>query len=679
MTNALRSQLELNNTDFVTKMVQAGQVTEREAAKIVRAYKYAGDQARALAKTQQSANDAVGGFADSAHAAGRASSGMTRELIVLGHELATGRYTRFGGSLLVLAEYSQTATKALSLLVGPVGMVIGAVAALGILLHAGASEQDKFNTSLVRTGNFAGVTAASFDDMANRVSAATHSTIGTSKEALQELVNTGQIGQRSLESAGRATVAMERLTGESADKIAGDFAKMSEGVAKWAGEHNRSMHFITVAQYEEIAAMEKAGNTAGAMQKVFDAVNAKNAELTQSTGNLAKAWDWVAHKVSDAKQALADWGKDKTTSQLLDQALKDLDRYQKTLTGYVQNDSSAKDIHAVETKIMKEQVLISNLKEKLRLEEKSANLQSSQGMKDQKAIDALMNPHKSAEIKLPHGMAGRISQEEIKKLMEDALPQASQRDLLRMIEHGQGTNAGLFDKMYPKANSSEILKSQKDNASAHRLFIEQEIKDAETLSKTFTKYKPAQDTGYTEAINKYLKSIGDGTKFAETMVNGSMKRMEDAIMNFAATGKLSFRDLWTFMAQEYLRNLIKMGEQKLLGSATGSGGGVNWGSVISTVAGFFGFGGVNGSHANGLASVPYDGYIAELHKGEKVQTAVEAAADRNGSRSPTINMSTSIGSVGAGVNRAEMAGAMAQNNRAQKAQLQRLRLQGLLT
>lgn len=32
---------------------------------------------------------------------------------------------------------------------------------------------------------------------------------------------------------------------------------------------------------------------------------------------------------------------------------------------------------------------------------------------------------------------------------------------------------------------------------------------------------------------------------------------------------------------------------------------------------------VDGSHANGLASVPYDGYIAELHKGERVLTAEE--------------------------------------------------------
>ena len=33
---------------------------------------------------------------------------------------------------------------------------------------------------------------------------------------------------------------------------------------------------------------------------------------------------------------------------------------------------------------------------------------------------------------------------------------------------------------------------------------------------------------------------------------------------------------------------------------------------------------VNGSHADGLDYVPYDGYIAELHKGERVQTAQEA-------------------------------------------------------
>lgn len=41
----------------------------------------------------------------------------------------------------------------------------------------------------------------------------------------------------------------------------------------------------------------------------------------------------------------------------------------------------------------------------------------------------------------------------------------------------------------------------------------------------------------------------------------------------------------------------------------------------------------NGSYAGGLAYVPFDGYIAELHKGERVLTANEAKAYKNGEKS----------------------------------------------
>ncbi len=40
--------------------------------------------------------------------------------------------------------------------------------------------------------------------------------------------------------------------------------------------------------------------------------------------------------------------------------------------------------------------------------------------------------------------------------------------------------------------------------------------------------------------------------------------------------------------------------------------------------------GVNGSHKNGLDYVPFDGYIAELHKGERVLTAKESESLNNG-------------------------------------------------
>ncbi|MGO2241132.1 MAG: tape measure protein [Halomonas sp.] len=43
---------------------------------------------------------------------------------------------------------------------------------------------------------------------------------------------------------------------------------------------------------------------------------------------------------------------------------------------------------------------------------------------------------------------------------------------------------------------------------------------------------------------------------------------------------------------------------------------------------------VDGSHRNGLEYVPFDGYMAELHRGEKVLTAEDAGAMRNVSRPP---------------------------------------------
>mgnify|MGYP003291203468 CR=1 FL=1 len=58
---------------------------------------------------------------------------------------------------------------------------------------------------------------------------------------------------------------------------------------------------------------------------------------------------------------------------------------------------------------------------------------------------------------------------------------------------------------------------------------------------------------------------------------------------------------------------------------------VGWiGDAWDGITGAFGGGGKSGSHRTGLREVPYDGYMAELHKGEMVLTAAEAKRYQNG-------------------------------------------------
>lgn len=82
------------------------------------------------------------------------------------------------------------------------------------------------------------------------------------------------------------------------------------------------------------------------------------------------------------------------------------------------------------------------------------------------------------------------------------------------------------------------------------------------------------------------------------------------------------------------------------------------GGVASKVAGW-----VNGSHATGLESVPFDGYRAELHKGESVLTAQQSSNLRsmgvlgsNGDGTPKLNATSMISPVAVGTSVASVGG-----------------------
>jgi lambda family phage tail tape measure protein len=157
------------------------------------------------------------------------------------------------------------------------------------------------------------------------------------------------------------------------------------------------------------------------------------------------------------------------------------------------------------------------------------------------------------------------------------------------------------------------------------------------------------EVGATRALDAYAKAAADKAAFAENLISGGFQRMEDALVQFVRTGKLNFSDLFSFMAEEFIRQQIRMA----LASFTGGGGGFSLSGVLTTLGNFF------TPHAQGLDYVPHDGYPALLHEGERVLTKREASSDSqhgNWTYAPTVN-------VGQGVGMGQVVQAVAEGNR----------------
>jgi len=183
--------------------------------------------------------------------------------------------------------------KALTGLLSPMVIGIGAAAVgvgfLGAAFIAGAKQTKEFNDALTLTGNFAGQTAGQFDDAAKQIAATSQTTASAARDFGLALAKTGQVGPQNFRVATEAAVRYGEATGKTADAVAADFVSMGADVAKWAVEHNRQLHFITAAQYEQIKALQDSGNEVQAQGVVYDALNQHLHALDSNLGYLDRA------------------------------------------------------------------------------------------------------------------------------------------------------------------------------------------------------------------------------------------------------------------------------------------------------------------------------------------------------------------------------------------------------
>lgn len=114
-------------------------------------------------------------------------------------------------------------------------------------------------------------------------------------------------------------------------------------------------------------------------------------------------------------------------------------------------------------------------------------------------------------------------------------------------------------------------KGQQDLADAERARFEQ--------SRRF-------ETGWKKAMNAYVDDATNAAKTAERVFQKATQGMEDAIVNFAKTGKFEFKSFLSSIAEEILRSQIRQLMANLFSTQSGGSGG---GSIFGNLGKLLGF------------------------------------------------------------------------------------------
>ncbi len=260
-----------------------------------------------------------------------------------------------------------------------IGATAAAVGAIGFAFYEGSKQSKAFADALVLTGNFAGQTEDKFNSLAKAIALSGQVTVASSREAAQAVLASGQFGPQIFNQATEATALFAEATGQTADEVVKDFSRMSRGVAKWAADTNRSMHFLSAAQYDLIKSFEDQGRTVEAQSLVFDALNNRLKALDPNLGTIERSLRSVKNGWNSFWDAAYDIGRTETIGDKLKKINEDIENADRTkeFTNKVLNRPAGTGNGASDTLIQQRQQLT---REQFRESEAA----------DNKAIDALI-------------------------------------------------------------------------------------------------------------------------------------------------------------------------------------------------------------------------------------------------------------------------------------------------
>ncbi|HHG0931217.1 TPA: phage tail length tape measure family protein [Klebsiella pneumoniae] len=206
-------------------------------------------------------------------------------------------------------------------LINPVTLAAAAVGVLGLAYYKGSQEQDEFYKSLTLGGNLVGKTSGQLVDMAARVSVAANTTTGAAASTLNQLVSSGKVVDDSLERVTTAIVKISDATGIATEKLVSDFNDIAADPVAAITKLNDQYHFLTLATYNQIKALQDEGNQQDAARVATDAyanaMQQRANDIHQNLGLLKSAWDSLGKTAKGAWDAMLNIGREQTLTDKL--------------------------------------------------------------------------------------------------------------------------------------------------------------------------------------------------------------------------------------------------------------------------------------------------------------------------------------------------------------------------
>lgn len=212
--------------------------------------------------------------------------------------------------------------KALASLITPARVAMfgfaGAAAAVALAAYKGSQEFGEYNKQLILTGGYAGRTAAQLDALARSLSGNGITQYGMA-DTISKVVGSGAFSGRDVDMVSKTAAAMEKAVGQSIDETIKQFQRLQEDPVKAVTELDKSLHFLTATQLEQITTLQTQGKEQEAakmaMESYADAMQERSQQIKENLGYLESAWEGVKNMASSAWDAMLDIGRTKSLDQ----------------------------------------------------------------------------------------------------------------------------------------------------------------------------------------------------------------------------------------------------------------------------------------------------------------------------------------------------------------------------